>query len=428
MVFLAPEGKVAYYRREFPGAHIVFDALPPYMRTRRERLWRFVEMASIHTRTAAMMQRSELYRRGSREAFLRRLARFLVRGALRQCGRFSLWRTCIRHSYRRLPTDPRVAAIFDRYHPDLVYAPTLCAPDMVILKEAKKRGIATAGMVLSWDNFYSKTMLRVHPDALLAHTDSIQRQAMTLGDYPAERIRVVGIPQYDRVFKKEGLMSREAFIASLGGDPAKKLLVYALSGKAGLSIEYDMIELLARMRHAGRIPRDAQVLVRPYPRFDLPPLVMERIKKRYGFLAEPSMARAGTGKDSWEFDERAIDLLVNTLHHADIIITMYSTFFIEGAACGKPLIGIAFDGAQKNDFWNSAARFFEWDHLAEIKPLNGIRLVRSESELAAAIHDYLKDPGLLAAGRARIVSQQCGATDGKAGERVAAILLESISK
>ena len=142
---------------------------------------------------------------------------------------------------------------------------------------------------------------------------------------------------------------------------------------------------------------------------------MERIKKQYGFLAEPSMAHAGTGKDSWEFDEAAIRLLTNTLWHADIIVTMYSTFFIEGAICDKPLIGIAFDGTQKNNFWNSAARFFEWDHLAEIKPLGGIRLVHSNAELAEAISAYLQHPQYDHEGRARIVSQQCGFTDGKAG-------------
>lgn len=423
LVFLAPEGKVDYYRREFPGERIVFDILPPYALTRRERWWRFIEVASIHTRTTAMMQRSALYRSGSRETLFARVAWFLVKSILRQCGRFRLWRRCIRAGYGLMPSDRRVAALFDRYRPDAVYAPTMLSGDMAILKEAKKRGIKTAGMVLSWDNLYSKTLFRVHPDVLLVHTPSIKKQAEMLGDYPASRIRVVGIPQYDRVFRQQGLMPREEFIASLGGDPAKKLIVYALSGKQGLSIEYDIIEMLWRLRDAGSIPRDMQVLVRPYPRFDLPETVMQRITKQYGFLAKPAMAHAGTGKDSWEFDERALTLLVNTLHHADLIITMYSTFFIEGAAAGKPLIGIAFDGGQKNDFWNSAARFFEWDHLAQIRPLGGIRLVRDEAELARAIRNYLENPDQDRDGRESIVVQQCHYTDGKSAARMAAILL-----
>jgi CDP-glycerol glycerophosphotransferase (TagB/SpsB family) len=111
--------------------------------------------------------------------------------------------------------------------------------------------------------------------------------------------------------------------------------------------------------------------------------------------------------------------LTNTLAHSDIIITMYSTFFIEGASFNKPLIGIAFDGLRKRTYWNSASRFFEWDHLREIKPLDGIWLVQSEEELSKAIEAYLKNPEYLERGREKIIQQQCEYTDGQAGKRVA---------
>ncbi|OGZ96931.1 MAG: hypothetical protein A3J10_02250 [Candidatus Sungbacteria bacterium RIFCSPLOWO2_02_FULL_54_10] len=426
LVLLAPAGKVDYYRGEFPGERVVFVPLPPYAASRRERFWRWAEIAGIHTRTAMMMQYAELFRRGSAKHIPARVVVFITKSILRSLGQFRWWRYFLRKIYAWFPADRSIAAIFHTYSPSLVYAPTMLTPDMAILKEAKKRGIPTVGMALSWDNLYSKTILRVHPDVLLAHTDSIKHQAETLGDYPAERIRVIGIPQYDRVFRKQGVMPRDVFLSSLGGDPNKKMIVYALSGKQGLAIEYDIIEILSQMRADGRIPADTEVLVRPYPRFDLPAGVLERIKKQYGFLAEPSMAHAGTGKDSWEFDEGAIRLLTNTLWHADVIITMYSTFFIEGAACNKPLVGIAFDGGQKNNFWNSARRFFAWDHLADIRPLGGITLVKSEKELAEAINDGLTHPEHLTQGRAAIVAQQCVTTDGKAGERVAALLLQML--
>lgn len=423
-IFLAPADKIVYYRSQFPGKNIVFDILPPVAVSPGERVWKFIEVASIRTRTTAIIQRTMRYRAGTQQMAIPRLAAFVGKSILRVCGAFRWWRRCLRMAYAWFPADPAVAALFEKYHPDLVYAATMLAPDMPFLKEAKKRRVPTVGMVLSWDNLYSKTILRVHPDLLLAHTPSIRRQAETLGDYPGERIRVIGISQYDRVFRKEGLMPRAEFLASIGANPAKKLVVYALSGKQGLSIEYDIIAMLAHLRSSGSVPAlaDAEVLVRPYPRFDLPWTIMERIKKQYGFLAKPSLAHAGSGNDSWEFDETSITLLVNTLHHADLIITMYSTFFIEGAVADKPLIGIAFDGEQKNDFWNSAARFFEWDHLAEIKPLGGIRLVRSKEELANAVNIYLEHPDRDAEGRKRIVAQQCAFTDGKAGERMATIL------
>lgn len=430
LVFLAPPDKIEYYRHEFPGENLLFDVLPPTAVSRSECVWRFIEVASVRTRTTAIIQRTMLYRAGTRQMGFLRILAFTGKSILRTFGGWRWWRRCLRGVYGWFPTDRAVTLLFEKHHPDLVYAATMLSPDMPFLKEAKKRRIPTAGMVLSWDNLYSKTILRVHPDLLLVHTPSIRRQAERLGDYPDERIKVIGIPQYDRVFRKEGLMPRPEFLASIGANPGKKLVVYALSGKQGLSIEYDIIKMLADMRSSGKVPAlsNAEVLVRPYPRFDLPVEAMERIKKQYGFRVESSMAHAGTGNDSWEFDEASITLLINTLHHADLIITMYSTFFIEGAVAGKPLIGIAFDGEQKNDFWNSASRFFEWDHLAEIKPLGGIRLVRSPEELADAVAGYLAHPERDAEGRKRIVAQQCAFTDGKASERMAGILQNLVSK
>lgn len=426
IVFLAPETKIGYYRKEFSYPNVVFDRLPSAERSFAERVFKYIEIAGIPTRTAMMQSSAARHREGSRTPWARRIAASYLEMMLRLLGGFAWWRQMVRRLYYLIPS-AHYAEVFDRWEPDLVFAPTMLTRDARVLKEAKKRGIATAGMVLSWDNLYSKTMLRVHPDLLLVHTEGIKRQAVDLGDYPPDRIRVVGIPQFDRVVRKTGFIPRDRFLASLGADPSKQLIVYAFSGKAGLSIEFDILEDLYHLRRDGALGEDVEILVRPYPRYDLPPEKLERIKEQYGFRAEPSMAHVGGGKDDWEFDERALDLLVNTLIHADIVITMYSTFFIEGALADKPLIGIAYDGPEPRDYWNSAVRFFEWDHLAAIKPLDGIVLVRSHEELAQAIREYLRNPRMRAAGREKIRAQQCQSMDGASGERAARILLSLVA-
>ena len=119
-----------------------------------------------------------------------------------------------------------------------------------------------------------------------------------------------------------------------------------------------------------------------------------------------------------------MSLLTNSLAHADIVVTMYSTFFIEAAIFNKPLVGIAFDGYKTLDYWNSAKRFFEWDHLRDIGNLGGIRMVRSREELADSINPYFENPKELEAGRKKIVRQQCEFTAGSAGERLADELIK----
>ena len=118
------------------------------------------------------------------------------------------------------------------------------------------------------------------------------------------------------------------------------------------------------------------------------------------------------------------DVGIGILAHADLVITMYSTFFIEAAIFDKPLIAIAFDGFKKLDYWNSAERFFEWDHLKEIGELGGIWRVKSREELLAAINFYLANPGHLKDGRKKIVLRQTQFRDGQSAKRVADAILK----
>ncbi|MEK7075086.1 MAG: CDP-glycerol glycerophosphotransferase family protein [Patescibacteria group bacterium] len=428
IVFLAPRDKIDHYRSQFTHARIIFEIMPELKKLRQERFFRILESSSIHSRTVSMIHWFDLKRDGSRMGGVKRLILFLLRRCAWWAGQWRAWRTAVRILFYLVPS--RIfREIFETYNPDLVFCPAMVYGEPILSREAKKYGITTVGMILSWDNLYSKTFLRAPPDCLLVHTNSIRNQAIAFADYPEDRIVVTGIPQYDSHFQRTGLKSREEFIGKeLGGDPSKKLLLYVMSGKAGLSIEFDILDIIYKAIQNKEIEEDIDVLIRPYPRYDFPQKKLDTFKKEYGFLAKQSMIHVGTGADNWEFNEDSLALLENSLMHANVVVTMFSTFFIEAAVYDKPLIAIAFDGYKIYDYYNSARRFFDWDHLAEIKPLGGICFAMNKEGLIKAINEYIKNPALLQDGRRRIVEQQSGFTDGKAGERVANVLLDLISK
>lgn len=418
MAFLASRDKLAYYRSEFPFPNAIFDILPDPRRTYLERVFSFAETASIHSCTVVMMHKWRLHRRNSQAPFFLRLVSYALRRGFWHLGAYHRWRSMIRRAYG-LFCDKETRSALLRHKPDLVFAATMLPRDMAMLREARRLGIRTLGMTLSWDNLYNKTMLRVHPDGLLVQTAGIREQAITLGDYPAEKIEIVGIPQYDDHFLRARVRARDEFLSAIGADPKKKLILYAFSGKAGLAVDFEMADILASAIREGEIAENAEVLLRPYPRYDFPEEKLARWRARYGFLAFSSAAHAGEGKEDWEFDEDALDFLANSLAHADVVITMFSTFFIEAAIFDRPLVGVAFDGSLRLDYWNSAARFFDWDHLSLLKPLEGIRLVGSRAELVRAINEYLQNPALMREGRTKIVAEECQFSDGKSGARVA---------
>lgn len=424
IVFLSPPGRLEHYKAEFGAENVVFDVLPPTLRLRIERFFKFVEISSIHMKTQAMQQESEFHKIGSQTHYPVRLAIYIFKRILWYLGKFRLYRSLIRKLYFLIRSST-YQEIFKKYAPDLVFVPTMIHPDQRILKEAKKSGIATAGMVLSWDNLYSKANLRVHPDLLIVQTEKLRDIAEVVGDYPKEKVIVSGVPQYDTYFKGPHLDSREDFLRKLGADPLKKTLLYAFSGKAGINIDFDILNILFELMREGKIPQ-LNIILRPYPKYDFPTHKLDILKAKYGFFGESSMLHVGKGSDNWEFDRESLSLLANSLAHSDIVVNMYSTFFIEAAIFGKPLIGIAFDGNLSLDYWNSSARFFEWDHLKEITPTGGIWQVKNKAELVEAVNAYLLDPKLREKGRRKMVEEQCAFTDGFSGRRIAVALLSML--
>lgn len=420
LVFLAPQNKLAYYRKEFPGDRVVFDALPETRTLAIERFFRFVETASIHSHTATLLQKTDFVHAKGQRFFFRRVVIYFMRRILWQLGRFRWWRQVIRLAYWLVPSNTFSSAL-TRWKPDLVYCPSMIGTDFRLLKEAKKKGLKTLGIILSWDNLHSKTMLRIYPDDLIVHTDDTADQVERYADFPRKRMHITGIPQYDRYVRRTGMVGRDEFMNMIGGDPAKKLLVYAVSGKAGLPIDFGIVKMIRKAQEKGEIPQDLQILLRAYPRYDFTPENIRYIKDELGCLVHPSMTHIGEGKDSWEFDDDTLVFLVNTLAHADIVAALYTTFFIEAAMFDKPLIAVGFD-ERNTSYWDSAKRFFEWDHLRELDALKGIWRVESRKELIGAIHTYLKNPAYMHEGRERIIVKQAQFTDGKSGMRVANII------
>lgn len=425
MVFLAPEKKLTYYRKEFLGANVIFDVCPETRFFLSERVFRFVETASIHSHTVTLLQKTDFVRAKGQKILITRVGVYAIRRLLWQLGRFRWWRNLIRAMYRSLPSNT-FASSLAKWKPDLVYCSSMVYTDFRLLKEAKKAGFKTLGMILSWDNLHSKTMLRVFPDNLMVHTDDTMTQVMRYADYPKERMRVSGLPQYDRYFRRTGVTGRDQFIQSIGGDPSKKLIVYAVSGKAGLHIDLGIVKMIRDAIAANEISQDAEILFRAYPRYDFSPEKVVHITRELRCLVRPVMTHVGEGRDNWEFDEDAISFLANTLAHADAVVALYTTFFIEAALFDKPLIAVGFD--ERNvSYWDSAKRFFEWDHLRELYHLGGIQRVESRKELIEAINASFKNPSELHEGRMRMIARQSQFTDGKSGERVARIILDLLS-
>ena len=163
------------------------------------------------------------------------------------------------------PSRPEVQAAFDEWRPSLVLvaSPGHLWLDHVVLDEARRRGIPTVCVVMSWDNLYSRGPMSRRPDYLLVWSDEMRRQAVDVHQFPPDRLRVVGPLQFQPyaapVAREEidGMRRR----IGLGGD--EPYLAYVCGARTADYDVEDIVELAARLRE-GRY-RDLRIVVRPHP-------------------------------------------------------------------------------------------------------------------------------------------------------------------
>ncbi|MDP3727053.1 MAG: CDP-glycerol glycerophosphotransferase family protein [bacterium] len=418
IVLAVPEKKSAFFNTEFAKPDVIIAGVPRDL-SWRDRLLRYLALAAVGTRSLAIKRRSDMGGSGAwlaaliaNKPFVRRIIRALD-SVLTPRGRFTALLEC-----ERL---------------DLVFSTDVQNEnDVRLIHEAKRRGVPVVGMVRSWDNLTSKGLSRALPDRLVVQNEIIRAEAISLHGVPADEIEVVGIPHYDRYIARAALPAdrqdtgREGFFQTLGLNPAKRLVVYAPVGDryvGGKPVDRDIIAYLASL-----LPATHQLLVR------LPPMDSVNLEG-LGALANVTIMRPGRqlARDPAMFRSNELsladdDVLRDTLAHCDVAVSGPSTFAVDAAVFDKPVILIAFDGRQANPYDASIARYYEYEHFKPLLAAGGARLVRGEAALREELSLYLADAARDAAGRRRIAEEQCGRLDGKSTERLASVLVRSLSR
>jgi hypothetical protein len=190
------------------------------------------------------------------------LARVLTLLAPRDSAR----RRWLRDMYARYrPSRAKVRAAFEAVRPSLVLvaSPGHYWLDYFVLDEARRRGIPSVCVVLSWDNLYSRGPMCRRPDWLLVWSEEMRRQAVEVHQYPRERIGVVGPLQfrhYEEPVSAEEVASMRRKVGLGANEP---YLAYVCGARTAQYDVEDVGEVLAQLRNGPY--RDLRVVVRPHP-------------------------------------------------------------------------------------------------------------------------------------------------------------------
>jgi hypothetical protein len=331
-------------------------------------------------------------------------------------------------------------SVLDRHRPDVVVVSSLGTMgfDHYLMRAARRRGIPTMSVVLSWDNTSTRGYPGAFADRVAAWTETMRQELVDLHDYRAEQIAVTGVAHFDAYHRPETELTREAFLASLGADPTKRILFMATRAPNSYPWNPSIVRLLAEACRRGDLP-GCQVVARVHPlyyrrdgkggmAFADGLAEFERVAAELPEELVLNTPVFGSEELDYAMPESEMALLSRLLRFCDVIVTVFSTINIEGAIFDKPLVNVCFE--------NLPARYqVEWktrydivadsklSHNARIVASGGVRLAATPEEMIAEVRAYLADPARDAAGRRLIVEREAGPNRGRAGRAIAAEIL-----
>ena len=293
--------------------------------------------------------------------------------------------------------------------------------------EAQKRGMPVFSAVTNYDAIVNKGYPGFLPTCMGVWSKQMADEAMQLLDIPASKIEVTGPLQYDR-FLFSLPMSREEYLRSIGLNPNLKTVFFA--GGVNVTRYFEMYSLLAE--RADTIWRDKfNLVIRPYPHaklLDSPGWkVLENLFKQKGiYISNPGSIDADDRSNEYKQDlwlEDGVDELTYLLRYSDVMVNYFSTISLEAAICDLPVIHLGYDDYTFGHRYGITSEFQQRQtHNRRKLRLAASKVARNESELIAAIDQYLADRTLDSDQRRDYAISECGELDGNAGERLVSMI------
>ncbi len=317
--------------------------------------------------------------------------------------------------------------LFETYRPDAVFlTDILNKPDVAVLREAKRQEIRAIGMPTSWDHF-PKRFEPLQVDSLLVWAEPFKEEAVALHGYAPKHVSMTGIPQYDIFSKREYLVDRETFCKGIGLDPQKKLIAF-FGGSSYAPDDGDIVDILVKGIKDGSLPKDAQLLIRPYPAAFGEEKKFEIYRNEsFVYLDETPIQKVFPQKGNRWYPTIASAIhLMNLLYHADVIINTYSSVSVEASVFLKSAININFDGYQKRPFKESIKRFKHLSHYHHVFKTGGVLQAESSYDLIRFVNELLNNPTKNQASVEKLRDTMCWKVDGKASERIVQAILATM--
>ncbi len=165
----------------------------------------------------------EQYRSSSSRPLRYVIERILVKVV----SRLTFLRPLYHYLFLRYAETALLRSVFDEYKPTVVFSTDAFGHmDELIATIAEQRGIELVSMVRSWDHAWNKGLLPVKARHIVVNNTAIRDDLCSMHSVAEQDVFVGGVPQHDRFFRRDGLVSREEFFRKIGFDSAQRLILF----------------------------------------------------------------------------------------------------------------------------------------------------------------------------------------------------------
>jgi hypothetical protein len=426
VVVLTPNHRDEYFVREFGRPGVLFEPLDLSTSRLEKALASFRRFVLANVKLNQTINAlNERFHRNRRPKYV------LIRVLNAFFGRVAFARRAWMRLEAALFPGSHYDGLFRRHRPSLLVTgtPGSIAADAHLLRAARRFGVRTACVVLSWDNLTSKGHMAAIPDDLIVWNTIMRREAEELHDYHPSRVHVAGVAHFDVYARPLPPNDRDSFLREHRLDPDRKLITLGTITPWLFPYNGDIAEMLGEAIALHRFVQPAQLLIRLHPQVLQPGTQHTENLDRYRRIAAAfrhvhlDVPAVKSQSLMWDVAESDMTHLARLMRYSDVTLNAGSTLTIDSAIVDTPIINIGFDGRNVVPYAQSVIRIYDFTHYANLVRTGGLRIARSATELIDAINAYLTDPSLDRAGRVRIVQEQCFRIDGHSGRRVGQLLL-----
>ncbi len=233
------------------------------------------------------------------------------------------------------PAAKNVVADLKDVAPDVVLASPAnmrFTEEIEYVKAARRLGIPTAVLVLSWDNMSTKGLINVTPDLLLAWNRAHASEAVRYHGIGQSHILLTGAPFFDKWFDGDHQAANRVEFVRMAGLPDDLPFVLYLGSSKNIAkdeawLAAELLEGLGKSETLG----GANLMIRPHPANARPFAELAQSNPR--IVVWPPTGQLPES-DSMQADFR------NSVQHAAAIAGINTTAMIDALILGRPCVAI----------------------------------------------------------------------------------------